>query len=469
VTPLGAEKLIYSFSSSDLFCSPGVNLGNDGNFYGSCEEGGDLGGGVLYKATPSGTFTILHSFSGADGAFLDSPPIQATDGNFYGTTAGGDGPLTNGIVYRLTPDGTLTTLYALNGTTEGYAPQASLVQGSDGNLYGSAERGGASDCGTIFKVGTAGKLKVLHTFACTDGSGPWSAMIQGTDGRFYGTASGGGANGNGVVFRMTARGKLTVLRDLVSATDGADPYVALVQASDGNFYGVNYGGGNPGGAGQGKGSIYKVTAKGVFSTVYLFDGTVGSNPASPLVQHTNGLLYGDTRLGPNLGLGLLYSLNIGAKPFAKLAVTSGIEGTSVGIFGQGFSSATGVTFGGVSASFTTAGDHYLSATVPAGALTGPVVVKIPLGNLTSSLTFKVTPTLTTFSPTSGPVGTPVVITGTGLTQTTIVKFGGVKATSFMVNSDTQVTADVPTAAKTGKIVVTTHGGSATSNTGFTVN
>jgi hypothetical protein len=140
----------------------------------------------------------------------------------------------------------------------------------------------------------------------------------------------------------------------------------------------------------------------------------------------------------------------------------------VGIFGQGFLSATGVTFGGVPTSLTTEGDPYLTATVPAGALMGSVVVQIPSGNLTSSQTFSVTPTLQTFKPPSGPVGTAVTITGTGLTQTTAVTFGGVKATSFKVNADTQVTATVPSGAKSGKISVTTNGGTATSKTRFTV-
>ncbi|MFY9843716.1 MAG: IPT/TIG domain-containing protein, partial [Terriglobales bacterium] len=114
------------------------------------------------------------------------------------------------------------------------------------------------------------------------------------------------------------------------------------------------------------------------------------------------------------------------------------------------------------------GTSFITATVPAGALTGSVTVTTGSSALTSSRTFNVLPTITSI-PSSGSVGTPVAIEGTGLTQTTKVTFGGVKATSFTVNSDTQVTAYVPTGAKTGKIAVTTQGGSATSKTTFTVN
>jgi hypothetical protein len=113
-------------------------------------------------------------------------------------------------------------------------------------------------------------------------------------------------------------------------------------------------------------------------------------------------------------------------------------------------------------------DTFLTATIPAGARTGVVTVTIPGGNLKSKINFRVTPTIKTFSPSSGPVGTPVTITGVSLTQTSKVTFGGVKATTVVVNSDTQVTANVPTGAKTGKIAITTPGGTATSSAIFTV-
>jgi uncharacterized repeat protein (TIGR03803 family) len=423
MTPSGTESLLYSFKSSDgTSCQPGVNLATDGNFYGHCATGGLNGHGIVYKIMPSGMFTILHSFGGADGGFPNGPPIQATDGNFYATTSMG-GAHSDGIVYKLTTGGTLTTLYSFTGGTDGTGPSAPLVQGTDGNLYGSAQFGGAHSCGTIFKLSTAGKLTVLHAFSCTDGNRPISAMIQGTDGNFYGTTYLGGANNQGVVFKMTATGTLTVLHSFSAATDGENPEDAMVQASDGNFYGVANG--NNGGAT----SLYKVTLKGVFSTLYLFNGTIGSGPTA-LVQHTDGLLYGDTTSGTGTGQsnGILYSWNIGAAPFLRLAQTSGKAGTLVGMFGQGFDSASVVKFGGVAAtSITLTGSTYIVATVPVGALTGKVTVTTGSTTLTSSQIFTVHDSWTSgavmptavFGAATGAIGTKVYVVGGGTSSAVV--------------------------------------------------
>jgi len=147
---------------------------------------------------------------------------------------------------------------------------------------------------------------------------------------------------------------------------------------------------------------------------------------------------------------------------------AGKVGTSVGILGQGFNGTTGVTFNGKTAAFTIVSDTYLTATVPNGATNGVVTVKMPTGNLTSTVKFRVIPAIKTFTPTSGPVGTSVTITGTSFTGASKVTFGGVASTSFTVNSDTSVTAAVPTGAVTGKIAITTPGGTASSSTVFTV-
>ncbi|MGC2327757.1 MAG: choice-of-anchor tandem repeat GloVer-containing protein, partial [Candidatus Sulfotelmatobacter sp.] len=207
---------------------------------------------------------------------------------------------------------------------------------------------------------------------------------------------------------------------------------------------------------------------GTLTTLHSFDITDGSNPNAGLVQDTNGVLYGTTYDGGANGDGTVFSVSVSLNPFVVLRATSGKEGAKIGILGQGFGSSSVVEFGGVAVTtITLTGSTYISATVPAGALTGAVTVTTGATTLTSSRTFKVLPTLISI-PASASVGTPVAITGTGLTQTTKVTFGGVKATSFTVNNDTQVTADVPTGAKTGKIAVTTEGGSATSKTNFTV-
>ncbi len=467
VTQAGTESVLYSFPLSYTSCQSGLSLGSDGNLYGACLAGGTFGYGLLYKLTPSGTFTDLHEFNiaGGDGGGPFTPPVQAKDGNFYGTTYRG-GTNDSGTVYKMTPGGTVTILHSFTNTTgDGTSPHA-LVLGKDGNLYGSSYSGGSGGFGVIFKISTKGKLTVLHSFVGTDGSAPVAAMIQGTDGNFYGTTFQGGTSNNGVVFKMAAGGKYTLLHNLVEPTDGSYSYTAMVQGTDGNFYGTTnkYL--------QLTDAIFKLTSKGVFSIVHQFDGTgsnVGTGLANALVQNTDGAFYGATNASiPGGGNGTIYTLDIGAKPFARLSAASGLVGDTVGIFGQGFDSSTVVKFDGVLATgVVLESATYLTAKVPAGALTGAVTVTTGATTLTSSQTFLVLPKLNIFTPPQGPVGTSVVIAGVSLKQATKVTFGGVSAT-FTVNSDSQITATVPAGATTGKIAVKTKGGSASSKAKFIV-
>jgi len=175
-----------------------------------------------------------------------------------------------------------------------------------------------------------------------------------------------------------------------------------------------------------------------------------------------------TQNGGSLGNGVVYTLNMSLSPFVKLLFTFGKVGKTIAILGSGFTGTTSVKFNGTPASFSVLLGTYLTAIVPTGARTGFVQVTTPSGTLTSNTKFRVTPTISSFNPTSGPVGTSVVIIGNSLAQTTKVTFGGVKATSFTVNSNTQVTATVPTGAITGKIAITTAGGTASSSATFTV-
>lgn len=479
LTPAGVLTPGYS-PNGVLF---GVTLGRDGNFYGANYNGGTNGFGTLYKTTPTGTGTVFYNFLFSSGpANPYAPPIEATNGAFYGTTSYNeerDGYFPESVVYSVTSKGVFKILHTFTGT-DGQNIYAGLVQGTDGNFYGCSAAGGSSSDGVIFKMTSAGKVTVLHNFDGTDGSGCSYALVQASDGDFYGTA-GGGSDGFGVVFKITSGGTYSVIHNFNGTTDGSYPSSPLIQATDGNLYGVT------GSQGQvDYGSVYKVTTSGTLTTLYSFTGgTDGGIPQSALMQHTNGLLYGDTFMGGNLncftsiyyggqvvivaGCGVVFSADIGAEPFVNLMTKSGHELSAVEILGQGFTKSSVVEFGGVkSTKVTLTGTTYMSATVPAGALTGAVTVTTGATTLTSPQTFKVLPTITSI-PASGAVGTPVVITGTGLTQTTKVTFGGVAATSVTVNSDSQVTADVPTGAKTGKIEVTTKGGSATSRTNFTVN
>lgn len=475
ITPSGTETLLASFvTTNGLYPWGGLTLGTDGNLYGTTLQGGGTscqfgaGCGIVLKMTPAGVLTTLFAFPATDsnGLYPYAPPIQGTDGNFYGSTPVGNGGAT---LYKMTPTGTMTLLHQFN-VTDGDFVSGQLVQGTDGNFYGGSFQGGTSSAGVLFKVTSTGVFTLLHNFTGSDGTSAWG-LIQGTDGNFYGATVGGGTSNAGVIFKITSSGAYTVLYNLNGTTDGLNPYSSLIQATDGNFYGVANAGGT-----LGYGTIYKITPGGAYTVVHNFDSTTGQNPQAALTQSTTGLLYGDTQLGGqqtvtncNGTCGVFYSLNIGAAPFAKLVTTSGKEGAKIGILGQGFSSSSVVKFGGVQAtSITLSGTTFITATVPAGALTGKVTVTTGSTTLTSPQSFKVKPTFTSFAPPSGPVGTPVTITGTGLTQTTKVTFNGTSA-AFTVNSDTQITATVPTGATTGKITVTTKGGSVSSTTSFTVN
>jgi len=338
--------------------------GNDGNFYGTAQYGGDATCrcGVVYKATAGGTITVLHNFTGYvsstdyDGNRPIGILVQDSDGNFYGTTYQG-GKFTNGTVFKITPAGTYTLLYSFGSVTgDGLLPIAALTVGTDGNLYGAASRGGKAGYGALYEITTAGKEKLLYSFC------------------------------------------------VVACTDG---YV----------------------------------------------------PTTPMVLHTDGIFYGNTA-GSSLGGSVFYSLKTGLKPFVKLVTWSAKVGATVEILGQGFTSATGVTFDGVAAKFDNISDTYMTAVVPAGAKTGVVTVKTFTSTMTGDRTFLVVPQITSFTPTSGKVGTLVTITGVSLTQTTAVTIGG-KAATFTIKSDTQVTATVPAGAKTGAAIsITTAGGTA---------
>ncbi len=472
VPPSGALTVPYTFDA-DHNPFGGLTLGTDGNFYGTTNSGGTSNMGTVFKVTPGGILTVLHNFANSgDGAYPYAPPIQGADGNFYGTTTQAN--VGYGTVYKITSQGAFTTLHSFE-IAQGEYPFAPLVQASNGKLYGTAQMGGTSTkcvggCGTVFSITPSGAFSVLYNFDKTHGGTPESPLIQGSDGDLYGTTTAFGAYCCGVVFRLTTAGAITVLHSFGGSTnDGINVIAGVVQATDGNLYGTTAGGGT-----TEQGTIFRISpiSPYAYKILHDFDGTAGSSPQTTLVQHTNGLLYGDTQAGgtntPFCGpCGIFYRLNVGLKQFVRLVSASGKVGNTVGILGQGFTGTTSVSFDGISATFKVISGTFLTATVPAGALSGSVTVATPGGELTSSGAFRVTPQVTGFSPTSGPVGTLVPITGVSLTQATKVQFGPASA-SFTIDSDTSLTATVPAGAETGKITVTTAGGTAVSKNIFTV-
>ncbi|MFZ0226728.1 MAG: choice-of-anchor tandem repeat GloVer-containing protein, partial [Mycobacterium sp.] len=280
ITPAGALITLYSFCPlSNCATGAGPNSalvqGANGNFYGTTERGGTgsncgaSGCGVIFEITSSGALTVVHSFDSRDGSVPYAGLLQATDGNFYGTTYVG-GTNNGGTVFQLTPGGTLTTLYdfcSLSNCADGTNPSGVLVEGANGNLYGTAGGGGlggaTTSAGVVFQITTTGAMTTLYNFCslhnCTDGSRPYAGLVLGTNGNLYGTTLGGGVSNHGTAFQVTPSGALFTLYNFCSlsnCTDGWYPYAGLVQATNGNFYGTTYWGGGCTDGTSGCGAIF---------------------------------------------------------------------------------------------------------------------------------------------------------------------------------------------------------------------
>src|SRR5580692_7095907 len=223
ITPSGTLTTVYNFCSQSgcsdgYYPEAGLIQASNGDFYGTTTSGGAGGGGTVFKITPGGQLTTLHSFCSqsncTDGEYPEAGLIQATNGNFYGTTYGGGGANDRGTVFKITPGGTLTTLYSFCSVgypdcADGDLPRfGSLVQATNGDLYGTAPSGGAQIYyGTIFKITPGGTLTTLYSFCpqsgCPDGDDPRGTLVQDTNGNLYGTTFAGGANGFGTVFSLS--------------------------------------------------------------------------------------------------------------------------------------------------------------------------------------------------------------------------------------------------------------------------
>ncbi len=258
-------------------------------------------------------FTSLYSFTGTnDGANPVAGLVQGSDGSFYGTTESG-GTNNLGTVFQITTNGTLTSLYSFSGTNDGANPVAGLVKGSDGIFYGTTESGGTNNLGTVFRITTNGTLTSLYSFSGTnDGANPVAGLLQGSDGNFYGTTGPGGTNNLGTVFRITINGTLISLHQFGDFRQGKDPRGALVQGIDGLLYGTTFGGGDylpP--YYYGRGTTFEISTGGVFQTLYVFgqDGPLdyGSNPAAGLVQGSDGNFWGTTTYS-KAGYGAVFAL-----------------------------------------------------------------------------------------------------------------------------------------------------------------
>ena len=333
---------LYSFTGTNDGGNPSAGLvqGRDGYFYGTTEDGGANYSGTVFKISTNGTLISLYSFTGTnDGAYPQAALAQGTDGYFYGTTiAGGNTNLNNygglsgyGTVFKINDSGTLTSLHSFAGY-DGETPQSALVQGSDGNFYGTTTYGGNTSLnsgfgyGTVFKISTNGVLTKLYSFGSIqdtngnplDGAYPGAVLVRGADNYFYGTTSQGGTlnydPGYGTVFKISTNRVLQTLHVFGTVTNGSGQFLdgvnpgSLAQGSDGSFYGttaqfmitfpfdfvISYS------------TVFKISTSGVLETLYSFSPyyTIEGfsySPAVYLVQGSNGNLYGTIHQVPSFG------------------------------------------------------------------------------------------------------------------------------------------------------------------------
>jgi uncharacterized repeat protein (TIGR03803 family) len=445
-------------------------------------------------------FKTLVNFDGTNGANPDRPPIQGTDGNLYGTAAGGQND--EGVLFKMTRAGTLTLLYSfctekkcIDGGPDG------LGLGADGNFYGETAHG-ALNHGAIFKFKGKGTPKILHNFDNTDGTGPTDRMVQVGDGDFYGTTPYGGnlngcfGNGCGTVFKMTPGGKLTTLYDFCSqtgCTDGAVIYTSLARGNDGDFYGSTWGGGA-----ANAGTVFKITSTGKLTTLYTFCVIYypfcgdGINPIGPVLGD-DGNFYGTTASGGSYGEGSVFqitpsrTLSTIYSFCTRLACKDGADARSGIILGSDGNFYGTTYYGGANNEGTVfkitpegvlttlhsfdGTDGYDPIGVLFQATNGLFYGQTTMGGSGGQGTiFSVNVHLHAFvetAPTSGKVGTKVIILGNKLKGATSVTFNRAAAI-FKIVSDTEITTSVPTGATTGKVQVVTPSGTLNSNVNFQV-
>lgn len=317
VTPAGKETVLHSFTGAGgdgAYSYSPVFRDSAGNLYGTTSEGGLYGGscggggcGIVFKLDSTGKETVLYKFTGTGGDGLGpyQGVIPDSAGNLYGTTYSG-GAYGYGTVFQLDSSGKETILHSFNNNgTDGWGLYGgSLLRDAAGNLYGNSEFGGTSSSGTVFKVDASGAETVLCNFNYTNGYGPYGTLIADQAGSLYGTANNGGAFGYGVVFKCDTSGNLTVLYSFSgTGGDGNDPGGGLVRDSAGNLYGTT----NSGGANY-YGTVFKLDTKGNETILHNFAGTDGWFPQYGLVRDSKGNLYGDTYQGGAHGGGVVFKI-----------------------------------------------------------------------------------------------------------------------------------------------------------------
>ncbi len=309
-------QVLHVFQSpGPLIPGSGVLRTSDGSLYGVTPQGDALEGGngygTIYQIAPDGQITVLNVFNGSYGYYPTAGLVEGSDGNFYGSpeVGGPDGAFTS--FFRISPTGNFTNICSLYGGTNGYDPSYAMILARDGNFYGTTTYGGAGyneaddtdNGGTVFKLTPTGEFTLLNSFVGTNGFQPTGRLMQSTNGNIYGTTAFGGQFGFGTVFGISPAGDFHTIFSF-AGTNGATPATGLVEGGDGWLYGMTEGDRNS----YGHGTIYKVSTNGEFAVVASFDGTNGRYPTGTLVKDADGELYGLAKLGGTFDGGTAFRL-----------------------------------------------------------------------------------------------------------------------------------------------------------------
>jgi len=306
MTPDGATTFLHFFVDyvDGYYPSSRLLLASDGNFYGTA-GGGPRFGGTIFRMTPDGNTTILRSFDefSSEPHNLYGPLIQATDGYLYGTSENGGTP-NRGTIFRMSLDGGSFTVLHEFGLLDGTIPRGGIIQATDGNFYGTTLNGGlvgcnGYGCGTLYRMTPAGVFTVRHRFAGgdSDANGGQTPLIQGRDGNLYGTTYLGGPWNGGTVFRLSLSGAYKVMHFFDALNEGDMP-TELVHGTDGFLYGITQEGYGYGCGGWGCGTIFRMSPDGSLTTLHAFTGEEdGSSPYAGLTEGTDGKLYGLSAYG----------------------------------------------------------------------------------------------------------------------------------------------------------------------------
>ena len=471
-TSVCSKKLDFAGITNGSYPAGSLIQATDGKLYGMTSAGGANNNGVLFQFDPtsSGYVKMADFNSPIKGSYPTGSLMQATDGKLYGMTNHG-GANDIGVLFQYDP---LISVYTRKldfaGNSNGSYPRGSLIQATDGKLYGMTNQGGVNDLGVLFQFdpATSVYVKKLDFAGTTNGSSPQGSLIQATDGKLYGMTGAGGANDLGVLFQFDPATSAYVKKFDFDFTNGSSPTGSLMQATDGKLYGMTYGGGP-----NGWGVLFQFDpTTSIYTKKLDFAGiSNGRYPKGSLMQATDGKLYGMTYYGGANTMGVLFQFNPttsvyvkkldfagttnGSYPYASLMQAT--DGKLYGMASQGGTNNQGVLF-----QFDPATSVYTKK-LDFNSTNGANPEYTNLIEVAVSLS----PAIVSFSPSTGPVGTLVSLTGANLGSPTAFTIGGASAIVVSKTATTLIGMVMP-GAVTGVVSVTTANGTTAASGNFTV-